>query len=239
MKQYLKKFAESVYFDLLGVALVVGIAIYSGYLNTRLDKFVDWGPWTALVPLGLISVINVGLSMVSTRFTGRINWLGNIFGIVNVALSGAIDYILGNKAAPITYLITFLIYSVAIKTWSKSQEGKANTMSKEKQMVWIAIFTVGSFGLSFLANFYGYGGNMNLLAYITTVAFALSLIANLLNTLKLTTQYHFWLIYNFVQLSKAFVQGNFANVGKYIFYIINSIGALFLWNDSEKPSEEA
>ena len=116
MKQYLKKFAESVYFDLLGVALVVGIAIYSGYLNTRLDKFVDWGPWTALVPLGLISVINVGLSMISTRFTGRINWLGNIFGIVNVALSGAIDYILGNKAAPITYLITFLIYSVAIKT---------------------------------------------------------------------------------------------------------------------------
>ena len=41
MKQYLKKFAESIYFDLIGVALVVGIAIYSGYLNTRLDKFVD------------------------------------------------------------------------------------------------------------------------------------------------------------------------------------------------------
>ena len=238
MKQYLKKFAESIYFDLIGVALVVGIAIYSGYLNTRLDKFVDWGPWTALVPLGLISVINVGLSMVSTRFTGRINRLGNLFGIVNVALSGTIDYILGNKAAPITYLITFLVYSVAIKQWKKSQEGKANAMSKERQMVWIAIFSVGSFGVSFLANFYGYNYQMNFLAYVTTVAFALSLIANLLNMFKLTSQYHFWLIYNFVQLLKAFTQGNFANVGKYIFYIINSIGALFLWNDSEKPSEE-
>ena len=238
MKQYLKKFAESIYFDLIGVALVVGIAIYSGYLNTRLDKFVDWGPWTALIPLGLISVINVGLSMVSTRFTGRIHKLGNIFGIVNVALSGTIDYILGNKAAPITYLITFLVYSVAIKQWKKSQEGKANTMSKERQMVWVAIFSVGSFGISFLANFYGYNYQMNFLAYVTTVAFALSLIANLLNMFKLTSQYHFWLIYNFVQLLKAFTQGNFANVGKYIFYIINSIGALFLWNDSEKPSEE-
>lgn len=234
MKQYLKKFAESIYFDLIGVALVVGIAIYSGYLNTRLDKFVNWGPWTALVPLGLISVVNVGLSMVSTRFTGRINRLGNLFGIVNVALSGAIDYILGNKAAPITYLITFLVYSVAIKQWKKSQEGKANTMSKERQMVWIAIFTVGSFGISFLANFYGYNYQMNFLAYVTTVAFALSLIANFLNMFKLTSQYYFWLIYNFVQLLKAFTQGNFANVGKYIFYIINSIGALFLWNDSEK-----
>lgn len=43
MKQYLKRFAESIWFDALGVALVVGIAIYSGYLGTRLDKFVDWG----------------------------------------------------------------------------------------------------------------------------------------------------------------------------------------------------
>ena len=61
MKEILKNFAKSKYFDLLGVALVVGIAIWSGYLNTRLDKFVDWGPWTSLIPLGLISVINVGI----------------------------------------------------------------------------------------------------------------------------------------------------------------------------------
>ena len=46
MKKQLKTFATSIYFDLLGVALVVGIAIASGYLNTRLDKFVNWGPWT-------------------------------------------------------------------------------------------------------------------------------------------------------------------------------------------------
>ena len=41
MKQYLKQFAKSVTFDILGVMLVVGIAIASGYLNSRLDKFVD------------------------------------------------------------------------------------------------------------------------------------------------------------------------------------------------------
>ena len=58
---------------------------------------------------------------------------------------------------------------------------------------------------------------MNLLAYVTTIAFALSLIANALNALKLTTQWGFWLIYNFVQLTKAGIQGNFANIGKYIF----------------------
>lgn len=195
MKKSLKIFATSKWFDLFGVALVVGIAIASGYLNSRLDKFVDWGPWTALVPFGLISVTNVGISMLSTRFTGKLSKWGNYFSIVNTILSGAIDYILGNKAAIITYPVTFLF--------------------------------------AFVTNYIGYEGKMNLLAYVTTIAFALSLIANALNALKLTTQWGFWLIYNFVQLTKAGIQGNFANIGKYIFYILNAIGALFVWNDEE------
>lgn len=195
MKKSLKIFATSKWFDLFGVALVVGIAIASGYLNSRLDKFVDWGSWTALVPFGLISVTNVGISMLSTRFTGKLSKWGNYFGIVNTILFGAIDYILGNKAAIIISIIAFLF--------------------------------------AFVTNYIGYEGKMDLLAYVTTIAFALSLIANALNALKLTTQWGFWLIYNFVQLTKAGIQGNFANIGKYIFYILNAIGALFVWNDEE------
>lgn len=79
MRNYLKKFATSIYFDILGVILVVGIAIASGYLGTRLDKFVDWGPITPYIPLGLISVINVGISMLSTRFTGKLKKIRQLF----------------------------------------------------------------------------------------------------------------------------------------------------------------
>ena len=238
MKQQLKKFAESKYFDWFGVALVVGIAIMSGYLKTQLSTYVDtW--WAAYVPLGLISVINVGFSMVSTRLTGRIDKAGNIFGIVNVALSGAIDYILGNKAAIITYPVTFIIYTWAIASWQRSIEGKAKTMSKRNLAMTMVITTVFAFVFSYYTNKIGYGGQMNTLAYVTTVAFALSIVANVLNAFKLTNQYHFWFVYNLVQLAKAFVQGNFANVGKYIFYIINAIGALFIWNESTEKTEEA
>ena len=233
MKQSLKIFATSTWFDLCGVALVVGIAIASGYLNSRLDKFVDWGPWTALVPFGLISVTNVGISMLSTRFTGKLSKWGNYFGIVNTILSGAIDYILGNKAAIITYPVTFLIYTFAIKKWEASQEGRPNQMSQKQLKLAAIIISIIAFLFAFVTNYIGYGGKMNLLAYVTTIAFALSLIANALNALKLTTQWGFWLIYNFVQLTKAGIQGNFANIGKYIFYILNAIGALFVWNDEE------
>ena len=69
-------FAKSKYADLFGVALVIAIAIASGYLGTRLDKYVDWGPITPFIPLGVISVINVGISMMSTRLTGRLSNIG-------------------------------------------------------------------------------------------------------------------------------------------------------------------
>ncbi|CEW42966.1 nicotinamide mononucleotide transporter [Streptococcus pneumoniae] len=213
--------------------MVVGIAIASGYLNSRLHKFVDWGLWTALVPFGLISVTNVGISMLSTRFTGKLSKWENYFGIVNTILSGAIDYILGNKAAIITYPVTFLIYTFAIKKWKASQEGRPNQMSQKQVKLAAIIISIIAFLFAFVTNYIGYGGKMNLLAYVTTIAFALSLIANALNALKLTTQWGFWLIYNFVQLTKAGIQGNFANIGKYIFYILNAIGALFVWNDEE------
>lgn len=234
MEKYLKQFAKSKTFDFLGVMLVVGIAIASGYLSSRLDKFVDWGPWTALVPFGLISVTNVGISMLSTRFTGKVSRWGNYLGILNTVLSGTIDYILGNKAAIITYPVTFLIYTFAIKKWQESQEGKPNTRNKAQTKLIATIATITAFAFAYITNYIGYGGNMNPLAYVTTIAFALSLVANIFNALKLTTQWSFWLVYNIIQLIKAGIQGNFANVGKYIFYIINSIGALFVWNDQER-----
>lgn len=172
--------------------------------------------------------------MLSTRFTGKLSRWGNYLGILNTVLSGAIDYILGNKAAIITYPVTFLIYTFAIKKWQESQEGKPNTRSKTQTKLIATIATITAFTFAYITNYIGYGGNMNPLAYVTTIAFALSLIANVFNALKLTTQWGFWLVYNIVQLIKAGIQGNFANVGKYIFYIINSIGALFVWNDEER-----
>lgn len=231
MRNYLKKFATSIYFDILGVILVVGIAIASGYLGTRLDKFVDWGPITPYIPLGLISVINVGISMLSTRFTGKLKKSGNYLGIINTVLSGAIDFILGNKAAIITYPVTFIIYTIAIKKWNESHDGLPNTMSKPRKQLIGLITTFVAIIFSATVNFIGFGGQVTWLSGLTTIVFAFSLVANTFNALKIDTQWSFWFVYDIIQLFKALAQGNFANVGKYIFYIINALGALFVWRD--------
>ncbi len=190
MKQKLKTFATSKWFDLLGVTLVISIAIASGCLSTRLDKYVNWGTWTAFVPFGFISVINVGISMLSTRFTGKLSKLGNYLGIINALLSGVIDYILGNKAAIITYPVTFLIYLGAIYVWNKSND-KPNTLTRKKIYMVVVSIVVIAFAFSYLTNYIGYGGNMSTLAYITTIAFAFSLVGNGLNIFKLSTQWQF------------------------------------------------
>ena len=237
MRNYLKKFATSIYFDILGVILVVGIAIASGYLGTRLDKFVDWGPITPYIPLGLISVINVGISMLSTRFTGKLKKSGNYLGIINTVLSGAIDFILGNKAAIITYPVTFIIYTIAVKKWNESHDGLPNTMSKPRKQLIGLVTTFVAIVFSATVNFIGFGGQVTWLSGLTTVVFAFSLVANTFNALKIDTQWSFWFVYDIIQLFKALVQGNFANVGKYIFYIVNALGALFVWRDVTDDSD--
>ena len=242
-------FAKSRYADLFGVALVIAIAIGSGYLNTNLAKYVDWGPMTSLIPLGVISVINVGISMMSTRLTGRLSNVGNVLGIINTALSGTIDYILGNKAAIITYPVTFIVYTFAIRRWQNSERGKAmEPPTGAKGRLVIAGIVAGSFAFSLLANYIGYYLIANYVSYddktsflfwITTAVFGLSLSANILNALKLTMQWQFWALYNTVQCVKALTQGNFANVGKYIFYIINSVAAFLLWTRNGTAAKEA
>ena len=72
-------------------------------------------------------------------FHGKLSKWGNYFGI-NTILSGAIDYILGNKATIITYPVTFLIYTFAIKKWKASQEGSPNQMSQKQVKLWPSSF---------------------------------------------------------------------------------------------------
>ena len=90
--------------------------------------------------------------MLSTRFTGKLSRWGNYLGILNTVLSGAIDYILGNKAAIITYPVTFLIYTFAIKKWQESQEGKPNTRSKTQTKLIATIATIAAFAFAYITN---------------------------------------------------------------------------------------
>lgn len=234
--------ATAKWMDIIGVLIVAGVAISAGYATETLGDVAKWANTIGLawLPFGLISIGNTVLSIMSTRLTGRMKYAGNVVGIINVVLSGAIDYILGNKAAIISYPVTFIIYVVALYVWKKyADEHKADLAAKplegkRKMLVMTTIF-VFSFAFSYWINWIGFG-QFNLLFFLTWIVFALSLVSNILNAMKLSLQNNYWIIYNIVQLVKAIVMGNWANVGKYIYYIISMIASLFYWN-ARNPQE--
>lgn len=234
--------ATAKWMDIIGVLIVAGVAISAGYATETLGDVAKWASAIGLawLPFGLISIGNTVLSIMSTRLTGRMKYAGNVVGIINVVLSGAIDYILGNKAAIISYPVTFIIYVVALYVWKKyADEHKADLAAKplegkRKMLVMTAIF-VFSFAFSYWINWMGFD-QFNLLFFLTWIVFALSLVSNILNAMKLSLQNNYWIIYDTVQLVKAVVMGNWANVGKYIYYIISMIASLFYWN-ARNPQE--
>lgn len=234
--------ATAKWMDIIGVLIVAGVAISAGYATETLGDVAKWASTIGLawLPFGLISIGNTVLSIMSTRLTGRMKYAGNVVGIINVVLSGAIDYILGNKAAIISYPVTFIIYVVALYVWKKyADEHKADLAAKplegkRKMLVMTTIF-VFSFAFSYWINWMGFG-QFNLLFFLTWIVFALSLVSNILNAMKLSLQNNYWIIYDTVQLVKAVVMGNWANVGKYIYYIISMIASLFYWN-ARNPQE--
>ena len=78
-----------------------------------------------------------------------------------------------------------------------------------------------------------FGGRDDLLFFnIVSITFGLSLGANFSSALKYETTFLSWTIYNVVQLIKAFLQLNIANIAKYIFYMINAAITLgdWIWN---------
>ncbi len=157
----------------------------------------------------------------------------------NSAWAGYIDFLHGNKAAPLSYPITFIIYIYAIEKWMQTEKYRTSQPLAGRQALW-AFGLVAAICLSFsyYINDLGFDAhNRGAIFWFTTVVFALSLAGNILNAMKLTVQWKFWFLYNLAQLAKSLVQGNFANVGKYIYYLINAIACLDFWRKFDRPRE--
>ena len=225
LKKAVRSFVQSKYLDLFGATLVLVISIYNQYHLTYYFqgnvKFeVPFSEQIALIkqgafPLGIFSTIGAVFSLLSTRFVGKQNNMGNIIGVFTTINSGTIDYFLGNHSAAITYPLTFIITYFAVIKWKKGEKIRKIDFN---------YYLINSVGLVL-----GY-----LLVYIGTEIFGVrdDLGANFSSALKYETTFLSWTIYNVVQLIKAFLQLNIANIAKYIFYMINAAITLgdWIWN---------
>ena len=177
-------------------------------------------------PLGILSTVGAVFSLLSTRFVGKQNNFGNMIGLLTTINSGTVDYFLGNHSAAITYPLTFVITYFAVVKWNKGEKIRKIDFN---------YYVINSIGLvlGYALVYVGteiFGGRDDLLFYnIVSITFGLSLGANFSSALKYESTFLSWTIYNIVQLFKAIIQVNIANIAKYIFYLINAVITLADW----------
>ncbi|WP_349515295.1 nicotinamide mononucleotide transporter family protein [Leuconostoc suionicum] len=236
MLTLMQKLNRSRIVDIVGILIVIFMAYSSGYLFNNLTNIGMFAHdnWAKYVPFGIISVVSSSLSIISTRLTSRLNKFGNVVGTINTLISGTIDFMLGNSGAILTYPLSFLINAASVGGWMHYGDKRVNRVIDFKKLFFVMILGVValSFGLNYLAF-----QSTSPLFWLSSTVFALSLIPNIMNIFKIEDQWLFWIVYNVVQLAKALTQGNFANVGKYLYYIANSSVAYPVWRAKRQNNQ--
>lgn len=226
----IKAITNSQYLDIIGLVIVLTGSIYLGYHKTEIPVKINGINYN--LPLGIFSIINVGFSMISTRLVTKKKNIGNFIGTLNTALSGTIDYLLGNAAAILTYPISFIGNYVAFRFWKKKK-----TLNAIDTIFYRNLF----FGmlLSLLLNYLGF-------RYFSDkpidwkLFFAIAIPAGIsfggtFNTSRMyPDNWIMWQLYNLSKIVQSIMIFNIANTIKYVFYLFNALLGYITWNDDKK-----
>lgn len=217
-----QKLSESVWMDVLGVAVVVAASVGLGYHETVIN---GW-------PIGWFSTVGVAVSMMATRFVTRRNNVGNAIGLAATVNSAFVDYALGNKAAFLTYPVTFIGNAISVWYWSRRPNRTPSPVNvRYFRNMGLAIL------LGVLLNHAGYThfwsetlSPEDLSKFLLTSGVTALTFSGLFNTPGMyADSWIFWQVYNILKLIQNVHFGNVAYVAKYIFYLFNAGLAWFVW----------
>lgn len=239
----LRKLVHSKYLDLFAVAIILTVSLSLHYHQTfyyqgKAHSGVPLSEWGNLLrngafPLGIFSTIVACFSMLSTRFVGKQSNTGNVIGILTTISVCIIEFLLGNKSAVITYPVTFFITIFATVKWSRGEK------IKPKDTLYYIMLVAGiilGYALVFVGFYlfdhtFGWYSDFKskLLFHTLSLTFGISLAANTASALKYQETWINWFVYNLIQIVKKILLKDWATVGKYLFYIFNSIITFFDW----------
>ena len=231
--QQIKTITNSQYLDVIGLVIVLTASFSLGYHKTEIPFSFQGKNYVFF--LGIVSIINTGLSMMSTRLVTKKNNFGNIIGTLNTALSGGIDYLLGNIGAILTYPISFFGNYFVFKSWQNKKILQAIDWIFFRNM---AFGFFASFVLNYIAFRYLQSAEINWKLFFAIAIPAGISFGGTFNTARMyPDNWVTWQVYNVFKLIQNIVQGNIANIAKYSFYFINAFLGYITWNDDKKIKE--
>jgi hypothetical protein len=230
--QTIKAITNSQYLDIVGLVIVLIGSIVLGYHKTEIP--IHFNNSAYKFPLGIFSILNVGFSMMSTRLVTKKNNFGNLIGTINTALSGTIDFLLGNAAAILTYPISFIGNYIAYRFWKKKKI--LNSID--------AIFYRNLFFGMVLSLILNYIGFINFsdkpidwqLFFAIAIPAGISFGGTFNNSRMYPDNWFMWQLYNLSKIVQSILILNIANTIKYIFYFFNAFIGYITWNDDKKKN---
>ena len=230
----IKSITNSQYLDVIGLVVVLLGSISLGYHKTVFT--FSFENITYNFPLGIVSIVNVGFSLIGNRLVTKKNNFGNLLATINTFFSGFIDYLLGNVGAILTYPVTFVGNYLVFKAWKKTRTLRSIDVIFYRNILLGFMF---SFLLNFIAFYFLTKETVNWQLF-----FAISIPAGItfgatFNTARMYPDNWFmWQFYNVTKLIQNLLQMNWANVIKYCFYLVNAILGYITWNDDKKIAEK-
>jgi hypothetical protein len=230
--QTIKAITNSQYLDIIGLGIVLVGSITLGYHKTEIPILINSITYT--FPLGIFSIVNVGFSMISTRLVTKKNNVGNFIGALNTALSGAIDYLLGNAAAILTYPISFVGNYVAFRFWKKKR-----VLNSIDGIFYRNLFL--GMVLSLILNYLGFSYFSDKpidwkLFFAIAIPAGISFGGTFNNSRMYPDNWFMWQLYNLSKIVQSVMILNIANTIKYVFYFFNAIIGYITWNDDKEKN---
>lgn len=230
--QTIKAITNSQYLDIIGLGIVLVGSITLGYHKTEIPIHINSITYT--FPLGIFSIVNVGFSMISTRLVTKKNNVGNFIGALNTALSGAIDYLLGNAAAILTYPISFVGNYVAFRFWKKKR-----VLNSIDGIFYRNLFL--GMVLSLILNYLGFTCFSDKpidwkLFFAIAIPAGISFGGTFNNSRMYPDNWFMWQLYNLSKIVQSVMILNIANTIKYVFYFFNAIIGYITWNDDKEKN---
>lgn len=231
--QKIKSVTNSKYLDVIGLLIVLAASISLGYHKTEIGFSFQGKNYVFF--LGIVSIINTSLSMIGTRLVTKKNNLGNSIGTINTALSGFIDYLLGNIGAILTYPISFFGNYFVFKSWKLKKELQSIDFIFFRNML---LGLLASLILNYIAFRFFSENQINWKLFFAVAIPAGISFGGTFNTARMYPDNWFtWQVYNVFKLIQNLLQGNIANMAKYSFYLLNAVLGYITWNDDRKKKE--
>ena len=226
----IKSITNSTYLDVIGLTIVLIGSVSLGYHKTKIP--IHSFGLSFDFPLGILSIVNVGFSMISTRLVTKKNNFGNFIGTLNTGLSGTIDYLLGNAAAILTYPISFIGNYVAFRFWKKKKILNAIDSIFYRNLVFGMIL---SLSLNYLGFTYFSDKPIDWKLFFAIAIPAGISFGGTFNTSRMyPDNWIMWQLYNLSKIVQSLMILNIANTIKYIFYLFNAVLGYITWRDDKK-----